>query len=82
MLGHKKKKIKLKWKDFQITWANILFTKEHREHKCLNREIIHLYPLNELISNLMPDIGLKKSWHRGKDLKKQSILTKYSWENI
>ncbi len=27
--------IKWKLKDFQITWANILFTIEHREHKCL-----------------------------------------------
>ncbi len=50
-----------KMKDFQITWANILFTIEHREHnKCLIREILHFYPLNELISNLMPDTGLKK----------------------
>ncbi len=48
-------------KYFQITWANILYTIEHREHnKCLNGEILHLYPLNELISNLMPSTGLKK----------------------
>ncbi len=55
-------KIWIKWKlrDFQITWANILFTIEHREHKCLNRYILHFYPLNELISNLMPATGLKK----------------------
>ncbi len=52
----------LKWKlkDFQITWANILFIIEHREHKCLNGEIFHFFPLNELISNLMPATGLKK----------------------
>ncbi len=45
----------IKWtlKDFQITRVNILFTIEHREHnKCLNWEILHFYPLNELISNL------------------------------
>ncbi len=34
---------------------------EHREHnKCLNQDILHLYPLNELISILMPATGLKK----------------------
>ncbi len=27
---------------------------------CLNGEILHFYPLNELISNLMPATGLKK----------------------
>ncbi len=56
-------KIWIKWrlKYFQITWANILFTIEHREHnKCLNWEILHLYPLNELLSNLMTATGLKK----------------------
>ncbi len=37
----------------------ILFTIEHEEHKCLNRKILHFYPLNELISNLMPATGLK-----------------------
>ncbi len=55
--------IKFKLKDFQITWENhnILFTIEHIEHnKCLNREILHFYPLNELISNLMPGAGLKE----------------------
>ncbi len=58
MLGHFFNLNKMKTKDFQITWANILFTVEHREHnKCLNGEI---YPLNELISNLMPATGLKK----------------------
>ncbi len=52
----------IKWilKDFQITWANILFTTEHREHKCLHREILHFYPLNELISNLMPATSCNK----------------------
>ncbi len=34
--------IKLKLKDFQITWANIVFTIEHREHnKCLNWDIFY-----------------------------------------
>ncbi len=34
---------------------------EHRENnKCLNGEILHFYPLNELISNWMPATGLKK----------------------
>ncbi len=76
--------IKWKLKEFQITWANILFTVEHREHnKCLNGEILHFYPLNELISNLMPASGLKKGWHGGnKGLKKQDILKRFSWENI
>ncbi len=32
----------------------------NREHKRLNGEILHFYPLNELISNLMPATGLKK----------------------
>ncbi len=49
---------KLKW--FQITWANILFTIEHREHnKCLNWDILKCYAQNELIWNLMPTTGLK-----------------------
>ncbi len=52
--------IKWKLKEFQITWANILFTIELREHnKCLNWEILQFYAQNELISNLMPAIGLK-----------------------
>ncbi len=60
MLGHFLNLNKMKTKDFQITWATILFTIEHREHnKCLNGEILHFYPLNELISNLMPTTGLK-----------------------
>ncbi len=49
-----------KLKDFQITWANVLFTIEHREHQCLNWEMLPHYPLNELISNLKPATGLKK----------------------
>ncbi len=40
--------IKWKLKEFQITWANILFTKEHR-----------FYAQNELISNLMAPTGFK-----------------------
>ncbi len=52
------RKWKLKW--FQITWANILFTIEHREHnKCLNWDILQFYAQNELIWNLMPTTGLK-----------------------
>ncbi len=75
---------KMKTKNFQITWANILFKIEHREqNKCLNREILHFYPLNELISKLMPATAIKKSWHGGnKGLKKQDILKRFSWENI
>ncbi len=45
-------KITIKWKlkDFQIKLANIWSTIEHREHdKCLKWEILHFYPLNELI---------------------------------
>ncbi len=68
--------IKWKLKDFQITWANILSTIEHREHnKCLNWVILHFYPLNELISNSMPATGLK-------GLKIQEIEKRFSWENI
>ncbi len=50
--------IKWKLKYFRITWADILFTIEH--NKCLNCDILHFYPLNELVSNLMPATGLKK----------------------
>ncbi len=36
-------------------------TKRYREHKkCLNREFLHIYPLNQLISNVIPATGLKK----------------------
>ncbi len=39
----------------------IVFTIKHREHNnCLNWEMLNFYPLNELISNLMPASGLKK----------------------
>ncbi len=62
MLGRFLNLNKMKLKDFQITWANIVFTIEHREHiKCLNGETEQFYPLNELISNLMPATGLKIS---------------------
>ncbi len=61
MLGRFLNLNKMKTKDFQITSANILFAIEHREHnECLNGEYLHFYPLNELISNLMPATGLKK----------------------
>ncbi len=83
MLGHFKIWIKWKLKDFQITWDNILFTIEHREHnKCLNGEIVHFYPLNELISNLMPATGLKKLAWGQHTAEKQDILKRFSWENI
>ncbi len=42
MLGRFLTWIKWKLKDFKITWANILFTIDHREHKCLNWDILHL----------------------------------------
>ncbi len=42
MLGRFLNLNKMKLKDFQITWANILFTIEHRYNKCLNGEILHL----------------------------------------
>ncbi len=48
------------------------------QYKCLNGEILHLYPLNELISNLMPATGLKKV---GTGAAK-NILKRFSWENI
>ncbi len=67
----------------------MLFTIEHREHnKCLNWEMLHFYPLNELIYkmkwNKINEKNKKKnSWHRGiKGLKKQEILKSFSWENI
>ncbi len=60
MLGRFLNLNKWKLKEFQITWANILFTIEHREHnKYLNWEILQFYAQNELISNLMPATGLK-----------------------
>ncbi len=39
--------------------------------------MIHLYPLNELISNLMPATGLKKLARVNKGLKKQDILKRF-----
>ncbi len=61
MLGHFLNLNKIKLKDFQITYAYILFTIEHREHnKCLNWEMLYFNPLNELISNFIPARGLKK----------------------
>ncbi len=46
MLGRFLNLNKMKTKDFQ--------------NELLNWEILHFYPLNELISNLMPATGLKK----------------------
>ncbi len=40
--------------------SQYFFTTEHREHKCLHREILHTFPLNELISNLMPATSCNK----------------------
>ncbi len=51
-------------------------------NKCLNEEILHFYPLNELISNLMPAIGLKKVGTGQQRAEKQEILKRFSWENI
>ncbi len=49
-----------------MTWANILFTIEHKENnKCLNWEFVHFYLLNEIISNSMPATGLKRSFTLG-----------------
>ncbi len=47
--------IKWKLKDFQITWANILFTIVHRNKSFF----LQLYAQNELILNLIPATGLK-----------------------
>ncbi len=56
---------------------------EQREHnKCLNGDILHFYPLNELISNLMPATGLKKLAREQQRAEKQDILKRFSWENI
>ncbi len=56
---------------------------EQREHnKCLNGDIFHFYPLNELISNLMPATGLKKVAQGQQRAEKQDILKRFSWENI
>ncbi len=66
MLGHFLNLIKWKLKEFQIPWANILFTIEHREHnKCLNWELLQFYAQNELISNLMPVNRSQNSWDGG-----------------
>ncbi len=56
MLGHLKNLNTIKKKTFK-SHEPIFYS--HREHnKCLNREMLHFYPLNELISNLMPATGL------------------------
>ncbi len=61
MLGRFYNLNKIKTERLLNHMSHFLFTIEHREHnKCLNWEMLHFYPLNELISNLMPAIGLKK----------------------
>ncbi len=51
-------------------------TKRHREHKkCLNREFVHIYPLNQLISNVIPATGLKK-------VSGQQKAEKMTFENV
>ncbi len=74
--------IKLKLKDFQITWANILLKYFIEKISQLNIEKFHwemlpFYPLNELISKcdgLNSKYRSQKSWHGGnKRLKKQEI---------
>ncbi len=57
------------------------------KEKSVNLELsvqifLKLYPLNELISNLMPATGLKIFGTGNKGLKKQDILKRFSWENI
>ncbi len=56
----------------------------HREHnKFFNGEMLHFFPLNELISNLMPPTNLKEVGTVGNNgLKIQYILKRFSWENI
>ncbi len=50
---------KKKLKDFQNHMSQYFI--HNRKHKhFLNGYILHFYPLNELISNLMPATGLKK----------------------
>ncbi len=45
--------------------------------------MLHFYPLNEFISNLMPATGLKKvGTSTTKGWKKQDILKIFRWENI
>ncbi len=61
---------------------NSIHNRTQREHnKCLNWEMLHFYPLNELITKLMPAYMSQKSWS-DKGLKKQVILKIFSWENI
>ncbi len=49
---------KIKTKRLLNHKSQYLFTIEH--NKCLNGEILHFYPLNKLIINLMSAKGLKK----------------------
>ncbi len=50
---------KIKSKRLSNHMCQYFFTIENREHNTfLNREILHFYRLNELISNLMPATGL------------------------
>ncbi len=46
------------------------------------RNILNLYPLNELISNVMHATGPKISTGATKGTEKQEILKIFSWENI
>ncbi len=79
--------IKWKLKDFQITWANILFTIEHREHNVfkLMFKLRNVTLLSTKWAHFKFDACYRsqKSWHGGnKGLKKQDILKWFSWENI
>ncbi len=75
-------KIWIKWrlKYFQITWANILFTIEHREHnKCFKLRNFTLISTEWAPFKFDDCYRSQKSWH---GLKKQEILKRFSWENI
>ncbi len=66
-----------------LNWSLIVLSILREHNKCLNGKMLHFYPLNELISNLVPATGLKSSWHEGnKGLKKHVILKRFGWDNI
>ncbi len=74
-------------KDFQVTWANILFSIEHRKHnKCLHFcNVVNVTLLSTKWAHFKFDACYRsqKSWHGGnKGLKMQETLKIFSWENI
>ncbi len=64
MLGRFLNLNKIKTKRLSNNMSQYFIHNRTENNKCLNGEILHFYPLNELISNLMPATKLARGQQR------------------